>query len=62
MEVGEFYLGIATTLANNPDTGGGFLDEPVSQTLISQALSGAATVKSPSTAKMTGAFPSAFAM
>jgi hypothetical protein len=44
-EVGEFYLGTAVTLAGNPDTGGGFTDEPMAQTLMSQSLSGVATVK-----------------
>jgi len=45
MEVGEFYLGTAKTLANNPDTGGAFTDQPTAQTLMSQSLSGVATVK-----------------
>lgn len=45
MEVGEFYLGTATTLAGNPDTGGAFTDQPTAQTLMSRSPSGVATVK-----------------
>ena len=44
-EVGEFYLGTATELANNPDTGGGFTDQPVAQTVTSRSMSGLAVVK-----------------